>query len=505
MKNIVKSITILSLLMSFSLQAEEFYYSYDKKIPLKKIITPLAFKQTRSQDYIKYYTNSAGTKIGVDDKLVIAFDDINIQGYVEKEFGLKFIDGLFKDTYLYRVKDSSDTLKIANQIAELKGVRFSHPDFIIPKRKRSNDPLYWKSWHLRNIGAQDAWNITTGRDSRGKSVIVGIYDEGIDLQHEDLRANIYGYGDYNSGKKRITLVNGNSALLRNNLSNAPKPASDNWHGTACAGLIAAVANNRNGSTGIAPKAKIIAVRYARNNISNDIKAFRDMAYAGTAIISNSWGTNNISPLFNEALKDIAINGRDGKGVLIFFAAGNDGCNMDKYYSVDANGQIVCQNSSKYSPIDDESESPYVLSIAASDRYNHIAEYSNYGSNVDFTAPGGGYNNSIITTDKSGYEGFSTTNYTTATGGFSGTSAAAPIAAGVTALVLAANPTLSREEVIEILRVTAHKYGRYRYNSYGRNDHWGYGMLDAGSATRLAKNYGKIKVTNFAHTIYKSMH
>ncbi len=489
-----------------SLYGDTFYYKKKKRVPLTKVKEPLVLKSSRNSNPITYYKNRAGTKIGVGDKIIVAFDDTDIAGYVEREYGLEFIEGLFKDLYLYRVKKGKDALNIANKIAELQGIRYAHPDFIIPKRTRSNDPLYWRSWHLRNIDVQNAWYLTKGKDRNGKSIIVGVYDEGIDLKHEDLRANIYGYGNYSNGSKSITLVNGNYSLLDNNLPNAPKPNSDNWHGTACAGLIAATMDNYLGSTGIAPQAKILAIRYSRDSISNDIKAYKDMAYAGVSIISNSWGTNNLTEDFEEVLKELAIDGRNGKGVLIFFAAGNDGCNMDQYYSIDPfDGHVVCQSSSRYSPINDESESPYVISIAASDRYDHIAPYSNYGSHIDFTAPGGGYNNSIITTDKSGYQGFSTTNYTTSTAGFSGTSAAAPIAAGIAALVLSANPTLSREEVIEILRVTAQKKGRYRYDRYGRNDHWGYGLLDAGKAVTLAKNYGKISVGNFAHTIYKAMH
>lgn len=184
--------------------------------------------------------------------------------------------------------------------------------------------------------------------------------------------------------------------------------------------------------------------------------------------------------------------------------------MDEYFVQTNQGENICLTLSQYQryrgedihgPINDESESPYVISIAASGRYNRIANYSNYGSSIDFTAPGSG----LITTDAMGARGATSSNYTY---NFTGTSAAAPVAAGIAALVLSANPDLSKEEVIDIFKITSKKLGRYNYDNggTGRNDHWGYGRLDAGAAVRLAKTYGKTsRLQNFMHKIYVNMH
>jgi subtilisin family serine protease len=497
----LKKIFIIATIFTLSLYGE-YFLNYKNVVSLTKLDGTEPFKINRNNNTkrVTYYKDNSGKKIGVDRKIIVAFDNMEIQGYIEREYDLEFIEGLTQDTYLYRVKNG-DTLFVANKIALIEGVRFSHPDFIIEKDRRGNDRLYWQSWFLKTIDVERAWRI-----SRGQGVIVGIYDEGIDIEHEDLRANIYAYGNYSEGgDEAITVVKSNRDL-NNGANNAPKPASENWHGTACAGLIAAVADNNIGSSGVAPKAKLIAVRYAKNNISKDIKALYDMESKGASIISNSWGTNSIVPAFNEALKNLSINGRGGKGVLLFFATGNDGCNMDGYYKISYDGKVICQEykSSGFNEINDESESPYVIAISATNRYNDIASYSNYGSAVDFVAPGGSFSNSIVTTDKMGWQGFTNSNYTSSSGSFSGTSAAAPIAAGIAALVLSANPTLSQEEVIDIFKATAKKVGRYRYVN-GRNDHAGYGLLDAGAAVNLAKNYGNIEVENFAKKIYDSMH
>ncbi len=493
-----------------------FYYNGDKKVQLIALNPPAIVKNennNKKQDNeVKYYKTKSGLTLGVDKKIIINFENLNIQGYIEKEFSLHFIKALTKNMYLYSIKDSSKALKIANKINTIKGVKFAHPDFILKKRVRTNDPLYDASWHLNywHLNMPKAWQYT-----KGEGVVVGVYDEGIDLGHEDLRANIIGFGNYANGLKRLTMFDSFNSLdeyyshLNNYDENAPSSSSDRWHGTACSGIVAALGDNYEGSVGIAPKAKLIVARYSKNNISDDSQALIDMANNGAAIITNSWGTNNIIPSFNETLKLLSQEGRDGKGVLLFFAAGNDGCNMDKYfrtYGDEDNPKIECSNNPSDTPINDESESPYVISIAASTNNNHIAPYSNYGSAIDFVAPGGLDNDSIITTDAMGSNGFSYGDYTPQYNGFSGTSASAPMAAAVAALILSANPNLSKEEVIEILKYTAKKVGRYPYDSNGRNDHWGYGLINAGDAVELAVTYGKrIDSKNFASKIYQSLH
>ena len=502
-----KSILLLTL-SSVSLFSS-FYYNFDKKVPLVSINKPVVSKSfnKNSSKQIRYYKSASGKVLGVDNQIIIYFKDLDIQEYIEKEFSLKYIQTLSKNMYVYSIDDSSKTLDIANRLNEIKGIKFAHPDFIINKENRSNDPLFGESWFMNywHLNIQKAWQY-----SEGEGIIVGIYDEGFDLEHEDLRSNIIGFGNYSDGLKNLTMIDNFSnanefyAHLNNNDKNAPRSVGNRWHGTACAGIIGAIKDNYLGNTGIAPKSKLIVARYSKNNISYDSKALIDMANNGAAIISNSWGTNNMLPAFEETLKLLATEGRDGKGVLIFFAAGNDGCNQDGYFKA-YGSKIICSDDPSDMPINDESESPYVISIAATTNNNQIASYSNYGSSIDFAAPGGYNNDSIITTDAMGAKGFDYGNYTPKYNGFSGTSAAAPMAAGVAALILSVNPNFTKDEVIEILKATAKKYGQYPYDNNGRNDHFGYGFINAGDAVEFAKNYGKHTTKSFSSIIYKTMH
>lgn len=492
---------IIILLFSSTLFAD-YYLNKGKKEHLTKLSSFEPLSKNRSAiPTINYYKTNAGVRLGVDERLIVSFSDISIQLYIEKEYALSLTDTLSKNTFVYTIRDREETLDVANALTELKGISYAHPDFHVQKEMRTNDPLFNSSWHLnssRGINVEEAWQYY----AEGEGVIVAVYDEGIDIEHEDLRGNIIGYGNYNyktssedgynpnvDGQKGIISLISSGYTLDNEVPNAPAPAPDKngnypWHGTACAGLIVATGDNFRGSVGVAPKSKLLAVRYSSNNISLDIKAFYAMDANGAAIISNSWGTYGIAPAFENTLRDLSENGRNGKGSLIFFAAGNEGSNMDE------------------ADINDESESPYVISIAASTQYNRIASYSNFGTSIDFAAPGSEYPASIITTDASGYIGTEGGNYTTS---FSGTSAAAPIAAGVAALVLSANPTLNKEEVLEIFTYTSDKLGVYDYDTDGRNNYWGYGRINAGEAVKLATTYGKATSENFAHKIYKNMH
>ena len=500
---------IFILTISSSYLFSSFYYNFDKKVPLISVKEPTILKtfSHNSSKEVRYFKTPSGKVLGVDNKIIIYFNNLDIQEYIEKEFSLKYVKTLSKNMYVYSISNSSETLKIANRLNKIEGIKFAHPDFIISKENRSNDPLFQDSWHLDywRINIQKAWQY-----SEGEGVIVGIYDEGFDLEHEDLRANIIGFGNYTDGLKDLTMIDSFSTTnefyshLNNKDKNAPRAVGNRWHGTACAGVIAAIKDNYLGSVGVAPKSKLIVARYSKNNISDDSKALIDMANNGAAIISNSWGTNNMLPAFEETLKLLATEGRDGKGILIFFAAGNDGCNQDQYFRA-YGSKVVCSDDPNDMPINDESESPYVISIAATTNNNQIASYSNYGSSIDFAAPGGFSNDSIVTTDAMGEKGFTSGNYVLDYNGFSGTSAAAPIAAGIAALVLSVNPNFTKDEVLDILKSTAKKYGQYQYDQNGRNDHYGYGFLNAGDAVEFAKNYGKHSTKSFSSIIYNTIH
>ncbi len=457
-------LVLLFSLSSLLFAGDLFYYSGGKKHYLNAKFSRYEVKNfiPKAAENIKafYYRNENNDFVGVSDRIIVGLKDESLKDKLLKKYDLKFVEKLGDDIYVFKTVDRIKTIEIANKIYENENVEFSHPDFIKVRKKRSLDPLFKYAWHLENKGgdregvlykrgadikAVEAWQIT-----KGEGVKVGIIDDAVDIRHEDLKNNIAGYknyADYGTDDPSPT--------------SRPGDYNGDWHGTACAGLILAEENDK-GSVGVAPKAKLYAVKDGVY-LSDTIKAFRWLESQGVSVISNSWGTYSLDDAMNKVFKDLLYKGRGGKGVLIIFASGNDGYNLDSPY------------------YQDESESPYVLSVGASSETDEVTSYTNYGKSLDVLAPGSEYG-TIVTTDVTGAKGYNGYNYTF---DFAGTSAAAPIVAGVAALVFAANKDLTAKEVMDILENTADKIGNLTYID-GRNDHYGYGRVNAYKAVLEAK-------------------
>ncbi len=464
------------LLLPLALSAE-FYYSGGKKHTLHAIKKTKALSQQR----LFSFQSEQGKKLSYYDKIIVAYDDMSIKEEIEKRYQLTHCKTLTKEMFLYQVQTPTKTLDIANSIYEENGVKLSHPDFQRTKsiRALTTDPHSSHAWHLKDevaynhadINIEQAWQYT-----KGAGVKVAVYDEGIDITHEDLKKNILKYANFND-----------------TTTNNPYLPDDTAHGTACVGLIAA-AENYHGSVGVAPESSVYAVRYSDSNVSMDIIAYQWMMDEGVSVISNSWGTYNMVDAFEEVLRELATQGRNGKGIVIIFASGNDSYDLD-------NDTLYNQILRTSSTIADESESPYVTSISASTINNRVAAYSNHGNSVDFAAPGGSSEIGLYTTDTTGATGYTTTNYNN---NFTGTSAAAPLVAGTVTLMLSVNPDLTRTEVLQILKVTAQKIGDYNYDEEGHNNYLGYGKIDAGLAVEMAIMLKKSKLKNFARRIYNTI-
>ena len=459
---------VLMLLLAFNISAfADFYYSQGKKHNLKTLKTTKAFGKSSSI----LVQNDHGATLVVNNQLIVCFDDKSTQKMIENNYGLTHIKALTNSMHLYQVKDKTKTLSIANKIYEEKGVKFSHPDFKTTKKTRAitRDPHADLLWHLddnvfnnhADINILPAW-----RHTKGAGVKVAVYDEGIDIDHIDLKENIYAYANFNDAG-----------------TNLPGSSDDkSWHGTAVAGILAAQENNK-GGVGVAPQASLYAIRYSDKSISKDIQAYKWFMNEGVSVINNSWGTYLQLDAYEEIFEELATKGRNGKGIIIVFASGNTKQNLDEV------------------GIHDESESKFVISVTASTQDNLIAKYSNFGSSIDFTAPGGSVENGLFTTDASGTKGYNNSDYNY---NFVGTSGAAPIVSGTVALMLSANPKLTRNSIIEILKDTAQKLGNYPYDEKGRNNHWGYGKIDAGRAVELAISYENSDLKNFAQTMFSEI-
>ncbi len=303
------------------------------------------------------------------------------------------------------------------------------PDLPIQVQKTPNDPSLWRLYGLNNYGqsggttdadldAPEAWDITTG----SRDVVIGVIDSGVDINHPDLAANIWvnpgetpNNGIDDDGNGFIDDVNGWDFYDDDNT-----PNDGNGHGTHVAGTIGAVGNNNSGIAGVNWEVSILPLRFLGNDGSGwTSDAVAAVNYAtmlkrdfgiNVAATNNSWGGGGYSRTL-----DRAIEAANDQGIMFVAAAGNQGTNNDANPSYPTN----------YS-------SPNVISVAALNRNDNLASFSNYGATtVDVGAPG-----------VSIYSTLPENLY----GSFSGTSMAAPHVAGVVGLLNAAKPGISVTEV-----------------------------------------------------------
>jgi subtilisin family serine protease len=295
--------------------------------------------------------------------------------------------------------------------------------------------------YLKQINIFSAWEKT-----KGAGVKVMVFDDGVQASHEEL-ANI-----------AIWNVKDESS------SAEPTDMTEYSHGTEISGLIAARENGK-GIIGVAPECDFLFIGDPTASFSDAeiIKAFSYAITQNVKIISCSWGSYTTSSIF-ESLVELCYN----YGITIFFAAGNENLNMD----------IL---SPDYGNINDESELPWVIGVSSSNKVGSKADFSNYGVNIDIMVPG----ENLLTLDLMGNDGENNgypanNNYNRV----NGTSYSTPIAAGVAALMLSANPGLTPAEIRTILTETATKSGG-GYDSDGFSLQNAYGQINAGLAVKKA--------------------
>lgn len=368
--------------------------------------------------------------------------------------------------------------ELAQDLLEEAMVELCHPELIRQVRHREAFP---QQWHLirttiggkqidAHIDVASAWKLT-----QGEGTVISIIDDGIDIDHEE----------FASPGKIIAPLNASSGTSN------PRPGSGNNHGTACAGV--AAASGLHGASGVAPKARLLPIRLTSGLGSQaEADAFIWAAKNGADVISCSWGPQDgrwwepNDPLHNQVVPlpdstrlaiDWAIkNGRDGKGCVITWAAGNGN------ESVDNDGYASYEK---------------VIAVAACNDSDKKSSYSDFGrailcafpsnDGVPSKTPG------IWTTDRSGPPGYNPgqTNKGDANGNytndFGGTSSSCPGVAGVAALVISRNPSLRWDQVKDILKRSCEQIdpAGANYDTGGHSPIYGYGRLKAGTAVALA--------------------
>ena len=348
-----------------------------------------------------------------------------------------------------------------------------------PRRFEPRDPLFPDQWHHENLGQgggiphADA-NVRPAWDAGlfGAGVTIGVVDTGIQFDHPDLFPNYlspYGY-DFLSGDS----------------DPSPSEESDR-HGTAVAGISLAAANDRDG-LGIAPSASLIPIRLIpdRNLVTTTGGSYSSSTEAEALsyrddivdIYNNSWGPGDgryaaMPGVVEAALEENVREGRNGRGTIYVWAAGNGGLEDDN------------------SNYDGYNASPYTISVGAIGDNDILASYSEPGANLLVTAPSLGTGQGIVTTDNTGTSGYSDGD---TTDNFSGTSAAAPMVSGLVALLLEARPDLGWRDVQQILARTAEpvdlRGGTWTQNGAGlwTSHEYGFGRIDAEAALRVAGSW-----------------
>jgi len=328
-----------------------------------------------------------------------------------------------------------------------------------------NDPMYSKMWYITrkdqpNMNVEDAW----AQGITGAGVSVTILDDGVEKDHPDLLTN---YDPLAS-----TDINDNDS--------DPHPRYDfsdsNRHGTRCAGQVAARANNSQCAVGIAYNARIGGIRMLDGQVSDAVEA-RSLSYnpGHIDIYSSSWGPNDDGKtvdgpgrLASRAFLNGITRGREGRGSIFVWASGNggrykDNCNCDGYAT-----------------------SIYTITVSSASESGNIPWYSEACSSTLATTYSSGTQSEkqIVTTD---LHGACTARHT-------GTSASAPMAAGIIALALEANSQLTWRDVQHIIVKTAKPHNLkatdWKSNHLGRNisHSFGYGLMDSGAMVREAKDW-----------------
>ncbi len=339
-----------------------------------------------------------------------------------------------------------------------------------------NDRYYNNQWYLAKIKANQAWDII----SASPDIVIAVIDGRVQLNHPDLRHNIWtntkeisANGRDDDGNGFIDDVHGWDFV--DNIPQAPAKFDPGWtetgvsHGTMVAGIIAAQGNNKIGVVGVTWSAKIMPLRVlndrGQGKVSDVIRAIDYATNNGADIINLSF----TSFKYSQALQE-AIARAHQAGVIVVAAAGNGQANGQGYNISKTPIYPACYDGSFNQNM--------VIGVAATDALDQKAKFSSYGSRcVDITAPGISFFNtitagSIKNNPSKIYDGY-----------WSGTSMAAPLVSATLALIEQANPELSPRQVVNILFASTDNINRLNPHYLGE---LGNGRLDVFKAVEMAK-------------------
>jgi len=368
---------------------------------------------------------------------------------------------------------------------------YDYSSFVVPPALTGPDPLLPDQWHLHNFGqiggtpGEDldvagpagAWSLGT----KGEGVRVAIVDDAVEVVHPDLAPNF-------------------DASLPASYYNYRFPGQlplpyylDEDHGTSVAGIAVARDDNAIGGAGVAPRASLGAYNALATSRDADIADALRRDPKVTGVYNNSWGSpdngvlNTAEASFVTAIETGIIAGRDGKGSIYVFPAGNGGNGGAGGHVRDLLGNLIAENSN----FDGYVNKRGVIATCAVDDNGVSPSYGEPGANILVCGRSGNDRVGITTTTTQG-------RYRST---FSGTSASTPTVSGTVALMLKDRPDLGWRDVRLILAKTARENGVSGWQPSALTDatgnarryhpKYGFGTVDAAAAVTLARNWTPI--------------
>lgn len=407
--------------------------------------------------------------------------------------------GPLRHIYLAHLPAGVSPVEVCKQLQSDPAIKWVEPNYYYRCQLTPDDRYYsstgsWGQeyrdmWGLHAINPETAWD-----QAQGNGIVVAVIDTGVDYNHEDLYRDSNGNSHLDAGEQYNVWINAGEDLNGNGVvdpndfngkdddgngfiddirgwnfvAGSSDPIDDHGHGSHCAGIIAAVGNNSKGVIGVAPLARIMVIKSLNSNGEGTaVQLANGIMYAvnnGANVLSNSWGGGGSSQLIRDAIDYAGSQNR-----VVVVAAGNDGLNVALWSPANIRG---------------------VLTVAALEPSLKRASFSNFGSVVDFSAPGV----NVLSLRAAGTDMYGDGKHFVPAGDLNakyyradGTSMACPFAAGVSALILQLHPSLSEAAVRRILAASAGPVGT-------TDVYVGTGLVDAEVALDIA---GQVSDVNAA--------
>lgn len=441
-----RSRTIIRLFVLLLFSALVTYGQSSKYQPNKLVVK---FKQAPD-------TDGPGKSLSKENKLLNLFE----------QFGINKAERMFEPPVKEEISELDKIVVLEfgtpynpeylqSKFSRMPGIEWSEPYYIGSTAFTPNDDSLGSQWYLNKISAQSAWDVSKG-DS---TIIIAIVDSGVDWDHPDLQENIWnnedeipnnGTDDDNNGY--VDDVRGWDFTADDNDPVESSPV----HGTLLAGLAAAAADNSIGIAGVGYNCEIMPVKVTTGKDVVIAEGYEGIKYAvdnGAKIINVSWGNYEYT-LTGEEIVQYALD----HGALIVASAGNDG-QEGIFYPAGYEG---------------------TLAVTAADESDGIANFSNYGFNVDVTSPGV---NILSTWQDDAYSSQT------------GTSLSSPIVSGIAGLVWAQHPGLTPLQVAQRIRVSSDEPGSL---SAVYTNKTGFGRVNANAAV-TSSSLKSVRITDYTIT------